>query len=121
MITDEVTDRYANKDILLLCVRYVNLLQEKPTIQETFLDSAHVQGRSTGAIIGNHILNILLKDKIDLDHCRAQVYDGKVQWLAKVKERRLLLKDNSHKLSHCINLAVIFACKNKVIQTCRQK
>ena len=52
VIADEVTDRYANKEILLLCVRYVNLLQEKPTIQETFLDSAHVQGRPTGAILG---------------------------------------------------------------------
>ena len=48
MIADEVTDRYVNKEILLLCLRYVNLLQDKPTIQETFLDSVHVQGRSTG-------------------------------------------------------------------------
>ena len=43
VIADEVTDHYANKEILLLCVRYGNLLQEKPTIQETFLDSAHGQ------------------------------------------------------------------------------
>ena len=92
MITDEVTDRYANKDILLLCVRYVNLLQEKPTIQETFLDSAHVQGRSTGAIIGNHILNILLKDKIDLDHCRAQVYDGESAMAGKSKGASAVIK-----------------------------
>ena len=27
VIADEVTDHYANKEILLLCVRYVNLLQ----------------------------------------------------------------------------------------------
>ena len=75
VIVDEVTDRYANKEVLLLCVRYVNLLQEKPTIW-TFLDSGHVQGRSTGAIIGNHILHILLKHQIDLEPCRTQVYDG---------------------------------------------
>ena len=43
VIADEVTDHYANKKILLLCVRYGNLLQEKPTIQETFLDPAHAQ------------------------------------------------------------------------------
>ena len=47
VIADEVTDRCVNKEILLLCLRYVNLLQDKPTIQETFLDSVHVQGRST--------------------------------------------------------------------------
>ena len=29
-----------------------------------------------GAIIRNLILNILLKHKIDLEHSRAQVYDG---------------------------------------------
>ena len=67
VIADEVTDRYANKEILLLCVRYVNLLQEKPTIQKTFLDSVYVQGRPMGAITGNHILNVLLKHKIDLE------------------------------------------------------
>ena len=31
VIADEVTDRYANKEILHFCVRYINLLQEKPT------------------------------------------------------------------------------------------
>ena len=56
VIAVEVTDRYANKEILLLCAQYVNLLQQKPAIQETFLDSAHVQGRPTDAIIENHIL-----------------------------------------------------------------
>ena len=39
----------------------MNLLQDKPTIYETFLDSTHVQGRPTGAIIGNNIPNILLE------------------------------------------------------------
>ena len=56
VIAAEVTDCCANKETLLLCVQYVNLLQEKPTIQETFLDSTHVLRRLTGAIIGNHIL-----------------------------------------------------------------
>ena len=61
VIADEVTYRYVNKEILLLCLRYVKLLQEKSTIQETFLDSVHTQGRPTGATIENHIFNILLK------------------------------------------------------------
>ena len=35
---DEVTDHNANKENLLLCVQYMNLLQEKYTILEAFLD-----------------------------------------------------------------------------------
>ena len=66
MIADEVEDRYANKEILLLWVRDTDLLQEKPTIQETFLDSVHVQGRHAGAVIVNHVLNISLKHEVDL-------------------------------------------------------
>ena len=70
----------------------MNLLQEKPTIGETFLDAVHVQGEPTGAIIGNHILNILLKQN-------GQAYDGASAMVAKVKARRLLSKYNSHELS----------------------
>ena len=71
-----MTDSYTNKEILPACLRYIDLLREKPDIQETFLDSLHVQGRSTGEVIETHILNILDKHKINLEHCRAQVYDG---------------------------------------------
>ena len=76
LIADEVTDSYANKEILLVCFGYIDLLREKPVIQETFLDLIYVQGRPTGKVIGTHILNILDKHKINLEHCRAQVYDG---------------------------------------------
>ena len=50
-----MTDSYANKEILLVCLRYIDLLTEKPVILETFLDSIHVQGRPTGKVIGTHI------------------------------------------------------------------
>ena len=71
-----MTDSYANKEILLVCFGYIDLLREKPVIQETFLDSIYVQGRPTGKVIGTHILNILDKHQINLEHCRAQVYEG---------------------------------------------
>ena len=106
------------KRCLLLCVRYMNLLHEKPTIQETFLDAVHVQGRPTGAIIGNHILNILLKHKIDL----AQIHDGASAMANKSKGTSAVIKRQQaqaefvHCRSHCINLAVVFACKNEVIR-----
>ena len=30
-----------------------------PVIEETFLDSNHIQGRPTGKVTGNHILKLL--------------------------------------------------------------
>ena len=41
MIADEVTDRYSNKEILLLCLRYLNIDHKigAPVIEEIFLDS----------------------------------------------------------------------------------
>ena len=61
IITDEVTDRYSNKEILLLCLRYLNIDHKigVPVIEETFLDSNHIQGRPTGKVTGNHILKLL--------------------------------------------------------------
>ena len=100
MIADEVTDRCVNKEILLLCLRYVNLLQDKPTIQETFLDSVHVQGRST--VDNNRELHSwYFAETLNWFRARAvlRYMTEQVQWLAKVKERRLLLKDNSHMLN----------------------
>ena len=76
VIADEVTDRRAKKEILLLCLRYVNFCNDEATVRETFLDSVHVQGRTTGRTIGNHILQILKKAGIDISLCRAQSYDG---------------------------------------------
>ena len=81
-----------------------------------------MQGRPTSAIIGNHILNILLKHKIDLDLCRAQVYDGaravasKSKGVSPVIKRQQLQAEFVHCRTHCINLAVVFTCENEVIR-----
>ena len=57
VIADKMIDRYSNKEILLLCLRYLNIAHEidVPVIGETILDFNHVQGRPTGKVIGNHI------------------------------------------------------------------
>ena len=76
----------------------------------------------TGAIIGNHILNILLKHIIDLEHCSARVYDGASATVSKSKGASAVIKSQQpqaefvHCRGHCINLAVVFACKNEVIR-----
>ena len=55
IIADEVTDRYSNKQILLLCLRCLSIDRKigVPVIEETFLYSNHIQGRPTGKVIGN--------------------------------------------------------------------
>ena len=61
IIADEVTERYSNKKILFLCLRYLNIDHKigVPVIEETFLDSSHIQSRPTGKVIGNCILKLL--------------------------------------------------------------
>ena len=78
IIADEVTDRYSNKDILLLYLRYLNIDRKigVPVIEETFLDSNHIQGRPTGKVIGNHILKLLADHGFSVKNCRGQAYDG---------------------------------------------
>ena len=37
IIADEVTNTFVNKEILLLCIRYLNNLKEEPTIEKVFI------------------------------------------------------------------------------------
>ena len=39
IIADEVTDRFSNKETLLLCLRYVTFQNGLPIIHETFFNS----------------------------------------------------------------------------------
>ena len=76
IITDEVTDRFSNKEILLFCLCYVRFCtNEKPYICETFFDSLHIQGSTTCQTIGNSILLLVQINGIDLSKCRVQAYD----------------------------------------------
>ena len=81
-----------------------------------------MQRRPKGTIIGNHILNILLKHKIDLEHCCAQVFDVASAMASKSKGASAVIKRQQpqakfvHCKSYCINLAVVFARKNEVIR-----
>ena len=76
IITDEVTERYSNKEILLLRLRYLNINCKigVPTIEETFLDSNYIQGTPIGKVIGNHILKLLADHGFNVKDCRGQAY-----------------------------------------------
>ena len=71
IIVDEVTDRCFNKEILLLCLRYLNIYRKigVPVIEETFLDFNHIQGRPTGKVIGNHIPKLLADHGFNVKDC----------------------------------------------------
>ena len=73
---EEVTDRYSNKEILLLCIRYLNCTKERPGIEEAFLASTHISGRPTGENIGQHFLDLLDIHGIMIEDCHGQAYDG---------------------------------------------
>ena len=74
LIADEVIDRYSNKEILLLCLKYLNINRKicVPVIEETFLDSSHTQGRPIGKVIGNHIFKQLADHRFDVKDFRGQ-------------------------------------------------
>ena len=72
IIADKVTDRYSNKVILLFYRMSLNIDRKigVPVIEETFLDSNHIQGRPRGKVMGNHILKLLADHGFDIKDCR---------------------------------------------------
>ena len=121
-IADGVTDRYANKEVLLVCLRYVNYLNGKPKIEEAFFDSVHIQGLTTGHNIAKHIIDVLSTNGIDIHGCRAQAYDGASAMSSNVRGASAVIKEHkakaeyTHCRNHVINLAVAYACKNRIFQ-----
>ena len=75
---DGVTDRCSNKEILLMGLRFLNIDRKisVPVIEETFLDSSHIQRRPTGKVIGNHTLKLLASHGFNVKDCCRQAYDG---------------------------------------------
>ena len=71
VIADENTDRFFNKEILILCLHYVRFCgNEKPYICEKILILY------TFKTIEKSILLLLQRNGIDLSKCRVQGYDG---------------------------------------------
>ena len=111
IIADEITDRFSNKEILLLCLRYIRFCaNEKPYMCETFFDFLHIQGRATGQTIGNSILLLLQRNGIDLSKCCAQAYDGtsamssEASGAVSVIKKEQPLAEYTHCRNHILNL-----------------
>ena len=71
IIADEVIGKYDNKEILSICVRFI----EGENISEVFLDFVELI-RTTGTHIAEAIMLSLAQNKVDILKCRGQAYDG---------------------------------------------
>ena len=89
-----MTERFSNKEILLLCNLYLNCTKERPDIEEVFLVSTYISGRPTGENIGQHILYLLDSHGIMIEDCRGQAYDDAMS--SAVKGAPAVIKKNNH-------------------------
>ena len=72
IIADEVTDKYSNKEIMSLCLRFM----DSGKIKDISLDFIALE-RTTGEKIAEAILLLLKSNNIDIAKARrGQAYDG---------------------------------------------
>ena len=118
MIADEVTDRQANKKIILVCLRFLQPIGKKVIVQESFLDSNHMSGRAAGKNVAEHIINILKKHEININSCRGQAYDGTSAMSSDIKGAQSYIKTiepkaaYTHCRNHLLSLAIANVCQN---------
>ena len=112
IIADEVTGKYDNKEILSICVLFI----EGENISEVFLDFVELI-RTTGAHIAEAIMLSLAQHMVDILKCRGQAYDGaatmsseRVGVQARIKVVCPLAL-YTHCRSHVLNLSIASACK----------
>ena len=118
VIADETTDRYANRKILAVCLRFVDLsLPHDPHIKECLLSFLHLD-RANADSISRSILEAISDPLVSLDphQITGRSYDGasvmssaRAGVQAKIKEAspRALF---THCYSHCLNLAIAASC-----------
>ena len=76
IIGDEVTDEYANQEILTVCLRFLDLNNDvSPKIKELFFDYVNLD-KTTGESIANAILSSLAENNIDVAFAKGKAYDG---------------------------------------------
>ena len=119
IIADEATVIFSNREILTLCVRFVDLsLPANPQIKECLLFFIHLQ-RANAEGISKKIIETLTHPCVSLDTSKicGQAYDGaavmssnRAGVQAKIKEvsPRALY---THCYSHCLNLSIAASCK----------
>ena len=73
VIADEVTEYYANREILSMCLRYVDASGDSPCIRENFYDFVGLE-RTTAMEVSSAIHDAL--KGLDTSLLRGQAYEG---------------------------------------------
>lgn len=117
IIGDEVTDKYANQEILSVYLRFLDPNNDvSPKIKEVFFDYVNLD-KTTGESMANAILSSLAENNIDVAFARGQAYNcasamsseacgmqGKIWRIAPMALY-------THCNSHVLNLSVAAACR----------
>ena len=116
-----MTDKFANQEVLALCLRYVDESQTVPCIQEEFFDFVHLE-HTTGEHISRKIIEILTENNVPVDKMRGQAYDRaaamasvKVGCQARIKSMNELAV-YTHCKNHVLNLSIAHACKLPLVR-----
>ena len=117
IIGDEVTDKYANQEILSVCLRFLDLNNDVSLkFKEVFFDYVNLD-KTTGESIANAILSSLAENNIDVAFARGQAYDGSSAMSSEAcgvrgRIRRIApMALYTHCNSHVLNLSVAAACR----------
>ena len=70
VIGDEVTERFANKEVLLVCLLYLNSMHGELKVQETFFQSVHMKGRTSRKSLSQSIVEVLKSNELVMANCR---------------------------------------------------
>ena len=119
VIADEVTDGYANQEVLSVCLRFVDLTApQEPHVKECFVNFCHLR-RADAVSIYSKILESLADVSLSLDpaNIRGQAYDGASVMSSKIAGVQAKIREVSplalytHCYCHCLNLSIASTCK----------
>lgn len=124
VIADEVTDSHANREIISVCLRFVDLTSLKnPHIRECLINFLFLE-RANASSICKKILESLSHPSVSLDptKIRGQAYDGAAVMSSEMAGVQAKIKDISplalytHCFSHCLNLSIAASCKVQAVR-----
>lgn len=117
IIGDEVTDKYANQEVLSVCLRFLDLSNDSsPQMKEVFFDFVNLHW-TTGEAIANAIMLSLARNNIDIAKARGQAYDGAAAMSSEACgvqgriKRVAPLALYTHCNSHVLHISIASACK----------
>jgi len=122
IIADEVTDKHANQEVLVVCLRFLDDVKyQQAEVKEVFFDFVYLE-TTDGESISKGITDSLLKHGIDITKARGQAYDGASAMSSSrvgVQARILEIAPRAlyvHCNSHVINLAIASSCQIQAIK-----